>query len=154
MFKEMRRSDRKLDDKGIVDILNEGEYGVLSTIGKDGYPYGVPVNYTYKDDTIYIHCAKEGHKLENIRYKDKVSFTVVGKTEIIPDKFSTKYESVVAFGRASDVNGDEKTKALVDLIEKYSPDYLKEGKEYINKAQDNTKVIKVDIVHVTGKAMK
>lgn len=64
MFYEMRRKDRLLTEKEAKEILSEGEYGVLSTIGEDGYPYGVPVNYVYLNDSIYFHCAADvGHKL-------------------------------------------------------------------------------------------
>jgi uncharacterized protein len=35
-------------------------------------------------------------------------FCVVGRTQILPDEFSTKYESVIVFGRAIEVSDDEK----------------------------------------------
>lgn len=47
-------------------ILDVAEFGVLSTIGNDGQPYGVPLNYIYKDRAIYFHCAVAGQKLDNI----------------------------------------------------------------------------------------
>ena len=47
MFAEMRRQDRKLTQEEAEAILREGQYGVLSTTGEDGYPYGVPVSYAY-----------------------------------------------------------------------------------------------------------
>ncbi len=49
MFKEMRRIDRKLDDQEAYKLLEEAQYGVLSTIGENGFPYGVPLNYAYVD---------------------------------------------------------------------------------------------------------
>ena len=67
MKREMRRKDRLLTEKEAREILSEGEYGVLSTMGENGYPYGVPVNYVYLNDNIYFHCAADvGPKLENI----------------------------------------------------------------------------------------
>ncbi len=51
-------------------------------------------------DVIYFHCAPEGHKLENLSGNNKVSFCVVGKTQVLPDKFATNYESVIVFGTA------------------------------------------------------
>jgi nitroimidazol reductase NimA-like FMN-containing flavoprotein (pyridoxamine 5'-phosphate oxidase superfamily) len=47
-------------------ILNKGEYGVLSTVSAEGQPYGTPLNYCLIDDSIYFHCATEGHKLKNL----------------------------------------------------------------------------------------
>lgn len=99
---DIRRSDRAQSESTAVEILKKGSYGVLSTVGADGYPYGVPVNYVYDDGKIYFHCAKnEGHKQENMRFSGKVSFTVVTKSDVISEKFTTGYESAVAFGIAS-----------------------------------------------------
>ena len=41
---EIRRKDRAVDENAALEILKSGSFGVLSTIGADGYPYGVPVN--------------------------------------------------------------------------------------------------------------
>ncbi len=66
MFKEMRKKDREVLGEDIEKILTNGEYGVLATVGENGYPYTVPLSYVYQDNSIYFHCAKEGHKLDNI----------------------------------------------------------------------------------------
>ena len=63
-FREMRRKDRQVYDDMVSEILEKGEYGVISVSGENGYPYGVPVNYVYLNGNIYIHCAKTGHKLD------------------------------------------------------------------------------------------
>ena len=41
---EMRRKDRKLDEQVAVSLLEHCEYAVLSTIGEDGNPYGIPIS--------------------------------------------------------------------------------------------------------------
>lgn len=99
MFREMRRAERALTKEACEEILNRGETCVIALMGDDGYPYAVPVNYCYTDGKVYIHCAKEGHKLDAIRRCDKGSLTVVGCAEILPEKHSTHYQSVIAFGR-------------------------------------------------------
>ena len=58
MFAEMRRQDRLLSQEETVQILERGEYGVLSMYDTSGYPYGVPVNCVYEDGKLYIHCAR------------------------------------------------------------------------------------------------
>lgn len=152
MFGEMRRKDREIGADEAASILKKGEYGVLSTMGENGYAYGVPLSYVYIDNCIYFHCAVEGHKLDNIRNDDKVSFCVVGRTELFPEKFSTIYESVIVFGKAAEVYDDEKSRAFTALLEKYANEYLEKGKEYIKKADSKTKVIRISIDHITGKA--
>ena len=154
MFKEMRRKDRKLELCEAEEILTKGEYGILATIGENGYPYGVPVNYAYFNNTIFFHCAAEGHKLQNLEYESKVSFTVVGDTCPLPDKFSTNYESVIVFGQASEASEDEKEKILLEIIQKYSPDFIENGKDYITKSSKHSRVFKIGIDHITGKGRK
>lgn len=154
MFKEMRRKDREIFDEEIYEVLSKGEFGILSTISENGYPYSVPLSYIYYENAIYFHCANEGHKLENIKENSKVSFCVVTDTEVLPDKFSTKYKSVIAFGKASEVEEGFKETILAQIINKYSKGFLEEGKKYIEKGKNSTKVIRIEINYVTGKARK
>ncbi|MCR1949820.1 pyridoxamine 5'-phosphate oxidase family protein [Clostridium sp. DSM 100503] len=154
MFKEIRRKDRKIETSEAIDILKKCEYGILSTVDENGYPYGVPLSYVYANNAIYFHSAVEGHKLENIKNNDKVSFCVVGQTDLLPDKFSTKYESVIIFGRAKELFQDEKNEAFLELINKYSKDYIEKGKGYIKNASAKTKVIKLSIDYISGKARR
>lgn len=154
MFRELRRSDREITEVEALEILKKCEYGILSTTSEEGYAYGVPLSYAYMNGDIYFHCATEGYKLDNIRNNDKVSFTVVGQTELLPGKFSTNYESVIVFGRASEVNDEEKEDALLELIYKYSKDFVEEGKEYIKRASSKTRVIKVNVDHISGKGRR
>jgi len=154
MRRNVRRKDREIGLELATNLLAEGEYGFLATVGMDGQAYGVPLNYVYKNNCLYFHCALEGHKLDNIKANSKVSFCVVGKTRVLPDKFSTKYESAIAFGTASVVQGNERHNALLSILEKYSPDFMEEGKKTIAKYNDKTTVIKVDINQITGKARK
>jgi len=153
-MREMRRKNLKIDDQKAKSILTNGEYGVLSTVDENGQPYGVPLNYAYMDGYIYFHAAQAGHKIDNIAFNDRVSFCIVGKTKVIQSEFTTKYESVICFGKAKVVEGEEKLKGLMGLIEKYSPDYLNAGKKAIEKSLKNVAVIKIEIEYISGKASK
>jgi nitroimidazol reductase NimA-like FMN-containing flavoprotein (pyridoxamine 5'-phosphate oxidase superfamily) len=153
-MRTIRRSDREISFQEAGAILASAEYGVLSTIGKDGQPYGVPLSYVYKNGGIYFHCALNGQKLDNIEHNAKVSFCVVGNTKVLPDKFATEYESAVAFGVASEVSGTERHNALLWLLEKYCPDYIDEGKLYIEEKDKITKVFKIEIDHISAKGRR
>jgi len=150
-MREMRRKDKEIGTDRAIDLLSEGEYGVLSTVDDDGQPYGVPLNYAYKDNCIYFHCALSGHKIDNIHSNPKVSFCSVGDTKVLPSEFSTDFVSAVVFGVASEVQGSERTNAFLLLLEKYSPDFMEEGKKYIEKYDKATKIIKIEIQHISGK---
>jgi nitroimidazol reductase NimA-like FMN-containing flavoprotein (pyridoxamine 5'-phosphate oxidase superfamily) len=143
-----------MDNEQALNLLEKGQYGVLSTVGENGYAYGVPLNYVYREGSIYFHCALEGNKWDNLKFNNKVSFCVVGNTQPIPDKFSYRYESVIVFGRATEVYDKEKEDALVALIQKYAGEFMEKGMEYIQKDSIKTKVIKINVEYLTGKARK
>lgn len=153
-MREMRRNDRQISQAEAVAILEKGEFGVFTTTGDEGYPYGVPVSYAYDQDAIYFHSAKEGHKVDAVRANSKCSFTVVGDTELLPGKFSTNYESVIAFGHAKEVEGEEKQRALIALIRKYSTNFMEKGEKYVGHSGKDTVVVKIVIDHLTGKARR
>lgn len=150
-MRKMRRADRQMTSEEAAELLQRGEYGVLSTIDGENEPYGVPLSYVYFDNAIFFHSANEGTKLDNILNSSNVCFTVVGKTNVLPDKFSTEYESVIVFGKGKIVTGDEKVRGLRELIKKYSPDFISEGDEYIERAKEKTTVVKIEITDFTGK---
>jgi len=153
-MRELRRKDREISTEAASELLTAAEYGILSTVGADGEPYGVPLNYVWRDQHIYFHCATSGHKLDNIAVQPRVSFCVVGQTRLLPEKFSTAYESAIVFGRASEVQGEERSAVLVWLLEKYCPDYIEEGKAYIPREDQVTKVVKIAVDQVCGKARR
>lgn len=152
MKRPIRRAERAIPQEQATEILQKGEYGILSTVSADGQPYGVPVSYSYADNTIYFHCAVEGHKLENLAASNRVSFCVVGKTEVLPDKFATRYESAIVFGKAVELTGADKQHGLTELLKKYSADYLEKGQLYIEASAERTRVYKIVIESLSGKS--
>ena len=150
----MIRKERAIERALIDEILAEGAWGTLSLNGKDGYPYGVPLNYVYAADTILIHCALEGDKIERIRRDNRVCFCVVGKANQLPDKFSTDYASVMVFGRAHLVEDEEKLAILLALVDKYSPEYKEQGRKLALGKLSKVLCIRIEIESVTGKARK
>ena len=155
MNEKMRRKDRETTEERAYEILKNGEYGILSTIGEDGYPYGVPVNFAVEGNKIYFHCAPEGYKLECLRENPKVSFTVVGATQIVPGKFTTGYESTIAFGEMHlDLPEEERRYALRLLVNKYSSAFKEIGEKYIEKFFYRTNILRLDISHISGKCKR
>lgn len=150
---EMRRNERKMENEETLKILSDGLYGILSTIGEDNQPYGVPMSYVVVDDYIYYHGTNAGgKKYNNVIYNNKVSFTVVGKTQVLPDKFGTLYESAIVFGVVSLVEDEsEKLMAFKAFLNKYCADYMPEGEKYIESAGSKTYMYKIAIKEFTGK---
>ncbi|WP_300672817.1 pyridoxamine 5'-phosphate oxidase family protein [Desulfoluna sp.] len=152
MFRKVKRAEKELSQEKTLAILSSEEHGVLSTIGEDGYPYGIPLNYIFHGGKIIFHCATKGHKLENIAFHKKVSFCVVKQADLVPEKFSTRFQSVIAFGNARILEGDEKKEGLRAIVQRLSPDHIPAGETYIKNAWEKTTVVAVDVEHMTGKA--
>lgn len=151
----MRRNEKAISADEILEVLDNAEYGILSTISEDGTPYGTPLNFVYSDGIIYFHCAREGHKLENIRYNENVCFNVVDSVLLMPEEFNTQYRSVTVFGKVSVVeNTDEKNAGIFDIVKKFSPDFIEEGKAYIERAFNDMHVLKLIPEYITGKATR
>ena len=155
MFREMRRKTQQLSDTETRSILHQGTSGVLAVDGDAGYPYAVPLNYVYteKDHTIYFHCAKSGHKLDAILANSKVSFCVTAMEQVIPERYTTRFRSVIAFGQAHVIEDVQKKRNAIDqLVKKYCPAQLPEDSEKeIQSAWDSFCIIGITIEHMTGK---
>ena len=100
MFREMRRKKQELTEERTIEVLNRCTAGTLAVIGDGGYPYSVPLSYVYDGGKIYFHCASEGHKLDAINKDSRVSLSVIDKDQIVQEKYTTYFRSVIVFGKA------------------------------------------------------
>lgn len=153
----VRRKDRLLEENDAKDLLRRGEFGVLSMVeerGGEGAGYGIPINYVWDGEgSVYFHCAPQGYKLECLARNPKASFCVVGRTNVISDKFTTEYESIVLRGDVCiEPEAEERMSALMLLLDKYSPEYKEEGKKYSEKSFHRTGIMRLDIETMSGKA--
>ncbi len=153
-MQEIRRKDREITESEALAILHKAEYGVLSTASPEGVPYGIPLSFCFLDGVIYFHCAMEGRKTDNLEQNKQVSFCAVGDTEVLPEKFGTKYESAIVSGQALEVFGNEKQLALEGLINKYSSGFAASGAKYIEALNHKTRVFKVVVEQLSGKSRK
>lgn len=154
MFHQMRKQSRALSLKEAEEILQSASYGVLCVLGDDGYPYGVPVNHAYRAGKLYFHCAVEGHKLDALQRCDKVSFTAVTRDQLLPEQFTTDYESAIAFGRAHVLSDPEEKRAAIRfLLEKFTPasQLMAQGMDCMEKNMDRTALVEITVEHLTGK---
>ena len=98
-FREMRRKRQQLSNEDSVGVLQRATSGTLALLGDNGYPYAVPISYVYSEGELYFHSALSGHKVDAIRNYDKASFCVIDKDDVKPEKYTTFFRSVIAFGK-------------------------------------------------------
>lgn len=150
----MRREKQLLTFEDSVAVLNRCTNGILACLGDDGYPYAVPLSYVYDNHRIYFHSAKSGHKMDAIASQSKVSFTVVDEDQIVSNEYTTYFRSVIAFGNARVVDGEEKLEAFKALVEKYSGDQPEDHKQNEIQGCMHAAIVAIDIEHLTGKEAK
>mgnify|MGYP000747877953 CR=1 FL=1 len=132
MFRPMRRWKQQLSDEDCIAILKNEPRGILSVLGDDGYPYGIPMNHWYceADGKLYFHGAKTGHKIDAISQCDKVSYCVHDEGYREDGQWPLHIKSVVVFGRIQPVTDAEKELEIcTHLCQKFTDDkaYLEHG---------------------------
>lgn len=114
----MRRKDREITDQSFMrEVLQEAD--VVSVAFNTGeFPYVLPFNFVLYGDSIFIHCAAEGRKLDLIGRDPKVAFCAA--VDIRVENTTTRYSSVCGTGIATLVEDDTlKVETLKALAAKY-----------------------------------
>jgi nitroimidazol reductase NimA-like FMN-containing flavoprotein (pyridoxamine 5'-phosphate oxidase superfamily) len=100
----MRRADKEIKSRKEMEriIKNAKVCRVGFVDGKK--PYVLPFNYGYAGGIFYIHCAKEGRKLDIIRKNNRVCVEIDSDHKLKPGKYACGhtfwYRSVLAEGSA------------------------------------------------------
>ncbi len=153
MFRKMLRQKQEVSREECIRILKEEPRGVLSVLGDEGYPYGIPLNHWYDetDGCLYFHCGKKGHKLDAIAACDKVSFCVYDGGFRREGEWALNITSVIVFGRMRVVKEEEKMRRIcTELTRKFTDD-----EEYLAQEMKTSfpGVLCLQLVpeHMTGK---
>lgn len=156
MFREIARKKQQLSREDCIRLLKQEPRGVLSVLGDDGYPYGLPIDHWYNeaDGCIYFHSGKAGHKIDAIRHCDKASFCIYDEGFRRDGDWALNIKSVIVFGRIRMVEDHEEALALTrQLSYKYTADsaYIQEE---IEKYGHEVLVFALVPEHITGKITK
>ena len=106
----------------------------------------------FDDAKLYFHCAKDGHKLDAIQRSSKASFCVIDQDQIVPEKYTTYFRSVIDFGHIRIIEDEkEKLAAIEKLAKKYSPDEdVADRRKEIDREWKPLCMLKMRIDHMTG----
>lgn len=151
-FREMRRKRQQLSEEESIAILQKATAGTLALLGDNDYPYAVPISYVYADGRLYFHSALSGHKVDAIRKCDKASFCVIEQDEVHPEKYTTFFRSVIAFGRIHIIEDEtEKLETARMLVNRYIPNQEEAVQKELENGLSRMLMIRFDIEHLTGK---
>lgn len=156
MFREMHRKKQQLPDSVCIELLKSELRGVLSVLGDDGYPYGMPINHYYneEDGKLYFHGGRFGHKIDAIRRYDKASFCVYDQGYREDGDWALHIRSVIVFGRIEIIEDPETIYRIsAALSRKFTQDesYIQDE---IRRVGPATLLFALVPEHMTGKLVK
>ncbi len=151
----MRRAEQEITDPAAIEeLLKRGQVCHLAMCDGDR-PYVVPLCYGYADGAIYIHCAREGRKLEVLRKNPNVCFEVTIDGHVTKGEttcgWSFAYQSVIGFGRGEFIEDDARKREALDVIMRQ---FGGPAGPYSEGSLARTLIIKVEIESMTGKRSK
>jgi nitroimidazol reductase NimA-like FMN-containing flavoprotein (pyridoxamine 5'-phosphate oxidase superfamily) len=149
----MRRKEKEVRDPAVIEeIINKADVCRIAVCDGDT-PYIIPMNFGYRDGSVYLHSAREGRKVEVLKRNDRVCFEVDVDHELVTADhscgFNRKYRSVIGFGRATLVTDDEEKRRGLDAIMEHYGETS--GHDYREKPFSLALVIRIDIEEMTCK---
>lgn len=153
MFRELSRKNREISLQDCIELLKSEKRGVLSVLGDNDYPYGIPMNHFYNeaDGNIYFHCGMSGHKLDSLKKHNKVSFCTYDNGYREEGNWALKVKSVVVFGRIEIIDD---SRIIEDIATKLSYKFIQDEeyiKEEIRLYGHETLILRLTPEHICGK---
>jgi hypothetical protein len=152
-FRKMRRFRQELSADETKNLLKKIKRASFSVNGDGGYPYTIPVDFYYdeKENCIYFHSAKEGHKIDSVKKNEKVCFTSWDDGYREEGDWAFYVSSCVVFGTAELVSDEKIAREKIRLMAlKYYPTE-KEADDEIQRDMNRVQMIRIKIEHMSGK---
>lgn len=144
------------DDLQMMEqILREESLGHLG-MAADGELYVIPINYTYADRRILIHCALTGRKLDTIRANPQVCFEV-GRQHGEPTEHAGRncdlpFESVICWGTARVVDDLEERRVILQQFQQRYGTPEKPRDELAPERAVGCGAVEIVVTRMTGRA--
>ena len=151
----MRRQDRQVKDAEIAAIFREGKHVVLS-LCRENEPYIVTLSYGFDQsrNCLYLHCAKDGLKLDFLSANPMVCGTVILDRGYVDNECGHPFETVVFRGliRIAETL-DEKRHGIQTIIGhlESNPQAIMQRALKTDAVYDTIQVLRLDIAEATGK---
>ncbi len=153
MFRPMLRARQQLPAQECIQVLEQELRGVLSVLGDDGYPYGIPLNHYYcpEDGKLYFHSGRAGHKLDALGRYEKASFCVTDAGYRREGEWALNIRSVIVFGRIEWIEDREQIYEICRRLSlKFTGDEAYIQRE-IDRSGPGTVLFALRPEHITGK---
>jgi uncharacterized protein len=150
-----REPQRARYDRTTVDaILDEALVSHLGFV-VDGQPFVIPTLHARIGERVYVHGSSASRMLRHLGDGAPVCLTATLFDGLVLAKsvfnHSVNYRSVVAFGTATLVEGDEKRDALRALTEQLAPGRWDEARQPTEQELKATSILAVEIDEASAK---
>ncbi len=148
----MRRKDREITDLSVMESIIADASLCRMALSDRGEPYLVPLCFGYENRTVYVHSAAQGRKIDIVRNNPSVWLEFTSGVEFVGNpvacRWSLKYRSVMASGRAALIDGrEEKRRALAVIMAHYASGTF----DFSDKDIDSAAVVKILLEKMTCK---
>lgn len=155
-FRKMVRAKQAISEEECIEILKTQLRGVLSVLGENDYPYGVPIDHWYNEENgkIYFHGSKVGHKIDAMKKHDKVSFCVYDEGYKEEGDWALNIKSVITFGRIRFFSYEEEPEKVREICIGISAKFTDDpnyADDEIAKVGKNVLCFEITPEHMTGK---
>lgn len=157
MFRELVRKRKSIPQDVCIDVLKNETRGVLSVLGDDDYPYGMPMNHFYDEETgkIYFHVGSQrSHRNDAIRKHDKVSYCVYDQGYKDEGDWAYNVKSIIVFGRIAVIEDKDR---IIEITSKLTKKFTDDAAYLEKELRDNLKrtlLLEITPEHISGKYVK
>jgi nitroimidazol reductase NimA-like FMN-containing flavoprotein (pyridoxamine 5'-phosphate oxidase superfamily) len=149
----MRRHDKEITDRREIDAIIRSAVVCRIALARSDEPYVVPVSFGYDGESLFIHTAKGGRKIEFFEANRRICFEVENNVSLKTDDgdactWTFEFESVIGYGRITELEtAGDKARGLNQIMLHYS------GREWDIDltATATTRVWRIEIESLTGK---
>lgn len=153
----MRKKEREITERAEIDAILSKTRVVRIAFAVGNEPYVVPLSHGYdaRGETLFVHTAVEGRKIDCIEANPRVCFEVEGDAAVKAGdaracSWGLLYESVIGYGTIREITDPEERKAALLCIMRQQS-----GREadwtFVDKVLAVTRVWALKVESVSGK---
>lgn len=110
--------------EAIAEIVTACEVCSVGMIDKDNMPYTLPFNFGFENETVYLHSAPAGKKIEVLKSNPNVcivfstAHALYKQSENVACSYGMRYKSVLVRGKVEFIDDFDEKKRILNIIMK------------------------------------
>lgn len=108
----------------IAEIITACEVCSVGMIDQDNMPYTLPFNFGFENETVYLHSAPSGKKIEVLKSNPNVCIVfstaheLYKQSENVACSYGMRYKSVLVRGKVEFIEDFDEKKRILNIIMK------------------------------------